>query len=1027
MASEHFAKQIESLWGDARHAHDDGDGERARALASAVLALDPEHAEARRLLDGSARRCQMTLMFCDLVGSTALSQTLDPEDMTEVLRGYRAICAQAVQRFGGFIEDRQGDGLLVRFGFPSVHEDDARRGVLGGLEIVRGVRAQREHGVELHVRVAVHTGMVVIDDGGVVGAAPNEASRLQTFAEPDTVLISEATHALVDGYFDVEARGVATLRDVLAPMRIYAVAGERADRRFDATGDLTPFTGRERERDVLVGAWRDAAEDDASPCVLVSGAAGIGKSRTIMEAARVAGTDVRLCPCSGYHQTTSLHAFRDVLEQACGIAEHDDTGRRLAKLRSAVDTADGDLPLLAAALSIPLEATVPQSEVDPSLLRTKAIGAAADLVRSAAAEAPVFLVVEDLHWADESTLELIGLLLAAPHPGLLIVLSGRERFQPPWDEAPLQRVELVPLSTGESQAMAVRLAGGAGLGADRLRALIARSDGIPLYLEELVRSSDVSDPRGLYPAIREPDPRIPSALRDSLLARLASPGVNLELAQIAATIGRDVDRELLQRVSELADSTFHTRLANLMAAGLVDGSGEHMIRFRHELIRVVAYETQRRAEARDRHSRIADLLGTTARPASRDAGEAAFHLEKAHRFDEAILAYVDAARAGQALGTHKEATTDLTHALGLIERLPAGRERLVTELTVRGLRSFSAVMARGFSAEEAMEDHARCVELCTELGGGPEQLSSLMLGWAYYCSQGDLVEADRVSDTIEQAIAAAGIALPAREVFKGTTRSFQGHLQEARELMEGGLAHAWSSPPGRTPEHWPMPNDLAVSVSGHLAVTRWIMGDPHGARLIGEQGLRRAATLPFPFGPFSKAYLDGCLALVQRLAGEHAVSLRHGQEMLATGERHGFALWSLVGWMHVSFDRVHLGELEALDAAVAAVEQWRIARASEVWTPYFLTALAAAQLHAGRAGEARVTLDEALAVAAATGSEFFASETLRLRGTLRWENGDPGGLEDLRHAVEKARRQRAAALQLRATVALEAANEFAAP
>ena len=677
MPGDRMTQRVEGLLDDARWARDAGDLEQMRALATAVLALDPGNAEAQALVDGSARRCQMTLMFSDIVGSTAMSQTLDPEDMTELLREYRSICARGVERFGGFIEDRQGDGLLVRFGYPSVHEDDARRGVLSALEIVREVRRRspglrQALGVELHVRVAVHTGMVVIDDGGVVGAAPNEAARLQSLAEPDGVLISEATHSLVEGYFDVEPRGLATLSGVPRPMEVYTVTGQRASARLDAAASLSPFTSREPELEAVVGAWRAVVAGQPSPALLVSGGAGIGKSRLVVEGARAVGADALVCPCSGYHQTTSLHAFRGVLERVCDITEQDSVSERLAKLRSAAGGETGDLPLLATALSIPVAATAPPADVDPSKLRLTALHVAAGLVQSHVASGPSMLVVEDLHWADESTLDLIGVLLSTPRPGLLLVLVAREHFQPPWPGDVLQRIELGPLSRAELETMADRLPGCGRLARERIHELIGRSDGIPLFLEELVRSSDARDPRGLYSSIREPDPRIPAALRDSLLARLASPGVDLELTQIAATIGRDVDRELLQRVADMPDESFHPRLANLMAAGLVDRSGERMIRFRHELIRVVAYETQRRTAARERHSRIADLLDTVALPASRDAGETAFHLEKAGRYDEAIGAYIAAAQAGQALGAHKEATTDLTHALDAGRAPPGG-------------------------------------------------------------------------------------------------------------------------------------------------------------------------------------------------------------------------------------------------------------------------------------------------------------------------------------------------------------------
>ncbi|MDA0167084.1 AAA family ATPase [Solirubrobacter ginsenosidimutans] len=1030
MASERIARQVESLLENARWAVDAGDHEQSRAFATAVLALDPGNAQAQALLEGSARRCQMTMMFCDMVGSTALSQELDPEDLTEVLREYRSICAGAVEHYGGFIEDRQGDGLLVRFGYPNPHEDDARRGVLSGLEIVREIRRRgpalrRALGVDLHVRIALHTGMVVIDDGGIVGAAPNEAARLQSLADPDVVLISETTQALVEGYFDVEARGRAELRGVPVPVGTYVVTRERASARLSAAASLTPFTGREPELDVMAAAWRDAGEGAAAAAIMLSGGAGIGKSRLIMEAAQRLRAECLLCPCSGYHQTTSLHAFRGVLERVCGIEHEDGPAERLAKLRAAAGDG-GDLPLLATALSIPLDAIEPPAEMEPGKLRELALQAAVGLVQSHVAAGAAMLVIEDLHWADETTLDLIGVLLRRPRRGLLVVLTAREQFQPPWPDELVRRVELNPLSRPELETMAEGVQD-CGLAGERLAELIDRSDGIPLYLEELIRSFDARDPRALSRSIHEPDPRIPAALRDSLLARLASPGVDLPLAQIAATIGRDVDRGLLQRVAGLPDEAFQAKLANLLAARLFEHSGARTVRFRHELIRVVAYETQRRSAAGERHSRIADLLGTVDLPASRDAGRAAFHLEKAHRYDEAIAAYIAAARAGQELGAHKEATTDLTHALALVEHLPEGPRRLVTELTVRQLRSFSAVMAGGFSAPESKEDHARSATLCAALGSGPEMLPSLLVGWTYYCSAGDLAGADEVSDSVEEVVATSGLDIPAREICKGVSRFFQGRFEEARELMERFLEHPWAIPEGRLPAEWPMPNDPYVSIAAHLLATEWIVGRPEAALAIAEPALRRCAGLSFPFGAFSSGYIHSQLVLLYRLDGDHDAAQKHVREMLTLGERHGFSLWLLVGSIQDLMTRVHRGDRLALDGAVQGLRVWRQQLASEAWSPYFLTELAIAQTRAGERAAAVATLDEALEVAAQTGSQFFTAETLRLRGTLRHELGHPGGLADLQQAVRTAQHQGATAFHARALDALGAARPLVAP
>jgi hypothetical protein len=856
---------------------------------------------------------------------------------------------------------------------------------------------------------------VVLDGGDVVGAAVNEAARLQDQAEPDVVLISADTHELVQGFFDVVPRGPTRLRGVSRAIEAFAVTGQRASVRLEAAGQLTPFTARQAELDTLAGCWRDTVEGRPAPAVLVTGGPGLGKSRLIHEAAARIDAPALECRCSGFRQTASLHAFRGLLERACGIAAGDGPEQRLRKLRAA---AQADLPLLAGALGIPLELTAPPADVDPSKLRLLALHTAAALVQ---AQAPALLIVEDLHWADESTLDLLAVLVSQPRAGLLVVLSAREEFAPPW---PVTRIALAPLTRAELASLSVGLPDCARLAPDRLDELFARSDGVPLFFEELVRSSDAGDPRGRFPSVREPDPRIPAALRDSLLARLASPGLDLELAQVAATIGRDVDRELLQRVTGLGDE-LAPKLVNLIAGGIFDRDGEGTVRFRHELIRVVAYETQRRTAAREAHSRIADALATVA-PGG-DSGERAFHLEKAHRFEEAISGYLAAAQQGQGVGAHKEATADLTHALTLLERLPDGPARLVTEFTARQLRSFSAVAAGGFGAPEAHEDHARCVVLADLLGSGPELLPSLQLGWTYYLSRGDLVNADALRDTIETIIAASGGALIQAEVGRGVSAWFRGDYVDGHRAMETFLADPWGYTPDGPPDGYPLPNDPVAAISAYQTVTLWLLGRPKDALAVADRALRRAAELRFPYGPFSTAMVVSHLAIMKRLEGDYAAALAHAEEVAAIGERHGFALWWLTGTLAAALNRVQLDQPEALEVAVATLAQWRQGLASEVSSPYWLTELAAAQLHAGRRAEALASLDEAVALGARLGVEQWAAEALRLRGTLRWENGDPGGLDDLRHAVEKARRQGATAFQLRASVALEAARSLVSP
>jgi tetratricopeptide (TPR) repeat protein len=385
---------------------------------------------------------------------------------------------------------------------------------------------------------------------------------------------------------------------------------------------------------------------------------------------------------------------------------------------------------------------------------------------------------------------------------------------------------------------------------------------------------------------------------------------------------------------------------------------------------------------------------------------------------EAIGAHLEATRAHQSLGAHAEAMAKLAHVLGLVERLPTGAPRLVAELTARQLRSFSAVTIGGYSAPETAQDHARCVELCEHLGLAPELLPSLILSWSYYTFHGDLAQAEMVCATIERAIGDSGVPSPATALTEGATLFFRGRFDEANALLEAFAADPWGQTPTTPPVGWPLPNDPLAAVLSQLAVTTWMRGERDAARDLGERALRRSAQLSFPFGPFSAGLVTSQLAVVVRLEGDHARAARLAAEMIELGERHGFVLWTLAGSLHAFISQVRLGDDSALAALEAAVGQWRELLSAELWTPYWLTELAGAQAAARRREDALVTLDEALAVAKATGSDFYTAETLRVRGVLRCELGEDGGRADLDDAVRMARGQGACALELRAVESL---------
>jgi tetratricopeptide (TPR) repeat protein len=765
--------------------------------------------------------------------------------------------------------------------------------------------------------------------------------------------------------------------------------------------------------------------------LLVTGEAGVGKSRLIMEAADAAGALCTECRCSRYHQTTSLYAFRPVLEAACDIAENDEPAARLGKLRArlrALDANGADLPFLTAAVQIPSSEIDPPPDVDPTALRTLALDAAAQLVCAHLEGGPSMLFVDDVHWADQSTHDLISALLLNPRPGLVLMLAARDGFDPPWPATDLERLELAPLTGDELTEMAGLMPEASTMSAEERDALIGRCDGMPLFLEELVRTAEGLDQGRLaFHSINYADFRIPPALRDPLLARLTSPGVDLELAQAVASIGREAERDLLRRVTGLSQDDFDRKLRTLIDADLVQPAGADAVRFRHELIREVAYETQGLTARREYHGRIADeLLRTGVTTVGSDSWEAAFHLERARRYSEAIAARVGAAQRNQEIGAHTEAIAELSRALGLLEHLDEGPEREHTELMVRELRSFSAVMAAGYAAPEAAEDHGRCVELCEGFGLPPELLPSLIRSWSFYAFRGEIADAERVCDAMEQVGSTGALAFPAEAIGRGLTEFFRGNFGEARRLMESFAADPWGNTPGRPPTEWPLPNDALAAVYGHLVLILSICGERQAAYAMGERGLRRAEDLGFPYGPFTTAYVNSLLALTLRMEGNHQRATTSTQAMLDLAQHHGFAFFAMTGMLHHALDRAYADEPGAIEELRGSVEVWRHVVMGEAYSPWALVGLADAEAAAGNIDNALGSLDQALAVAAATGSEFYSAEALRKRGELRANAGDARGIADIEAALDLARRQGARAFELRAAMSLARIPDHAA-
>jgi class 3 adenylate cyclase len=587
-----------------------------------------------------AERRQLTVLFCDLVDSTVLASQLDPEDLREVVRVYQETCAKVIARFEGHIAQYLGDGLLVYFGYPLAHEDDAQRAVRASLDILEAMgtlntRLAQDKSLRLAVRIGIHTGLVVIGEMGrggrqehlASGDTPNIAARLQGLAAPDMVVISAATHRLAQGYFGVEPLGPQPLKGVAAPVPVYRILGaSMAQSRLDVAtaSGLTPLVGRESEVTCLLERWENS-QDGLGQTVLLSGEAGIGKSRLVhVLSERVVGEGVPQLTwrCSPYHTNSAFYPVIDHLQRLLQWHRHETPDARLATLEQALRTAGLPLaevvPLLATLLMLPAPERYPLLTLSPQQQKQKTQEALVACWLADAAQQPVLVVWEDVHWADPSTLDLLGLLLDyVPTARLLLVLTCRPEFRPPW--APRSYVTpltLTRLTSPQSEEMVLRMTGGKPVPAEVLAQVVPKTDGVPLFVEELVKTIleeglVQEDGRGYVLTGPLPSLAIPATLQDALMARLDRLAVVKDVAQLGAVLGREFAYALLRALAPVDEMTLQHAFARLVEAELLYQRGlppQATYVFKHALIQDAAYQSLLKSTRQQYHQRIAQVL-----------------------------------------------------------------------------------------------------------------------------------------------------------------------------------------------------------------------------------------------------------------------------------------------------------------------------------------------------------------------------------------------------------------------------------
>jgi class 3 adenylate cyclase/tetratricopeptide (TPR) repeat protein len=1031
-----------------------GDLKNAHALAEQVLEHDSGNLDARTLLStesqSSAEMRRIAVMFCDLVGSTSLSSRLDPELYRGLISRYHKLVASVVvERQGGFVVGSKGDGVLALFGYPTVHENDTERGVLACLEIVSEVQALSDQiadtiGEPLAVRAALHRGLLYVDPEAhdVFGLAANIAARLQELAEPGQVVVSDAVRLLVADRFDIEPGATQFVKGVELQLQPFTVVGRRASQPIRAI--RTPLVGRAAELAQLRSMWASAVASASSTVagVTIIGEGGIGKSRllaAISEDVTTAGATTVALAGSPNHHDVGFHPLRRLIETRCGISAGSTASDQLAGLEQELTSlgfaAEDTVPLIAPILGLDAEAGYIPADANGQKLTEDIAKAAVEYLLACCGNGPALLVVDDHHFMDEATDDLIRRVLESGRPQTFVLAASRTGPVRGTDQMPLG-----PLAYDACLALVDAIAPAEVRAKLDRSDLIARSDGVPLFLEELVRGS-VHEPIEVGSrSARHVASSVPDVLYEPLTARLYTSPATVAVASVAATIGREVDLALLAQCVELPGQDLEAAIDVLLGALILEWLDDERqaVRFHHDLVWEVAYDLISPSRRREVHARVADALIESAENDERsDWTIIARHLERADRPADAAKAWREAAEDARLRGLLGEARLRMGAALDQAALLPAGPERNQLEVELRLQRGFLAASVEGTASAEAAFDFERCLELTLEIPHAPNLVSTLIALWGYYVSRGDLARAREASVIVESIVSEdwGEFRRPQNIAGFGMLDWWAGDFDNAaRRLQEGiDLLYERENFDTEVVAAWYIPLHPTVAMHVILAVARFMVGDTVGADEHGQRAMDAAADLSFPQGPYSEAYTRWYLAWMYMERGDYDRSVALVTGLAELGEEHGFDLWSLVAMTQhaataISRDAAAPGSTSTGPGQAvlgSLVSAWRAVELRMVLSMY-ITMVGRLAAKGGDTTEALTRYEESLELARETGMHFYDAETMRCRAHLAGQTDQVIlGLSD---ALDVARQQGARPFELRIALDLyDIRGEAAAP
>jgi class 3 adenylate cyclase/predicted ATPase len=999
-----------------------------------------------------AERRQVTIMFSDLVGSTALSARMDPEDLREVISAYQKCVAETVRRFGGFVAKYLGDGVLVYFGYPEAHEDDAERAVRAGLELIAAVAGLKTR-ASLQTRVGIATGLVVVGDligsgsaqeQAIVGETPNLAARLQGIADPNMVVIAEGTRRLLGNLFELEDLGAKDLKGIAGPVRAWvALRSSTVESRFEAlhASGLTALVGRDEETELLLRRWSRAKSGEGQ-VVLLSGEAGIGKSR--LAAALVE----RLAPephtrlryfCSPQHTDSAFYPIIGQMARAAGLTHDDSAKAKLDKLDALLAPSSISIEhaaLFAEMLSLPNDDRYPSLDaLTPEQRRQRTLEALSSQMEALARQNPVLMSFEDAHWADPTSLEVFSRFVdQIATLRVLLIVTFRPEFEPPWIGRPHVTVlALNRLAQREVDAVIDRVVGNKLLPADIRQDIIERSDGIPLFIEEMTKAVLEAEGQGAaeqtVAAIPSPARAVPASLHASLMARLDRLGAAKEVAQIGAAIGRDFSHALLSAVMRKPVAELEAALDRLIASGLLFRQGlppHATYLFKHALVQDAAYGTLLREQRRTLHARIAETLEVQFAEVAENQPELlARHCTEAGLIEKAASLWGKAGQRSLARSALLEATEQLSRALGQIATLPATSVSRREQIKLQVALINALFHVKGYAAPEttaAVEQARLLIEQAKALGETPEDpllLFSVLYG---------LWVANLVAFNSDVCVDLATQFLSLAEKEGTTGPRMLGHqmigisLQTSGDIT-GGRAHYDQAVALYDPmEHRPLATrfgqDSRVVVLSRRSAALWLLGYPDAAfadaehALIHAREIGHAASLMYTLG-------HGLFARYE--CGNYANATAAVDELIALAEKKGTLFWKGFGLMHQGcVCALNAQPSDAVRLITSGMDTRELTGAT-LWIPFFLSHLARAYTALGNFEDARRSIREAITTVERTKEGWCEAEVYRTASEIMLlgpERDTTKAEAYFNHALTVARRQKAKTWGLRAAMSM---------